>query len=109
MKKSLFAIMFLTAVAFAVNTARAEDKKVTLSGEGKCTKCSMKETESCQNAITVEEKGKKVTYYIEHNDVSKKFHGEVCKGPKNIKAVGALKEVDGKKVFVASELSAVAK
>ncbi|MSU21700.1 MAG: hypothetical protein EXS30_09930 [Pedosphaera sp.] len=106
MKTSLLAILFVSALTLAVNTARAEDAKLTLTGEGKCTKCAMKETDSCQNAITIEEKGKKVTYYIEHNDVSKKFHGEVCKGPKNIKAVGALKEVDGKKVFVATELTA---
>ncbi len=104
MKTSLLAILFVSALSLALNTARADDAKLTLSGEGKCTKCAMKETDSCQNAITIEEKGKKVTYYIEHNDVSKKFHGEVCKGPKNIKAEGALKEVNGKKVFAATKL-----
>ena len=32
----------------------AADKTVTIKGEGQCAKCSLKETDSCQNAVKVE-------------------------------------------------------
>lgn len=105
MKKSLL-ISSALAMAFLVATTAsslADDKKVTVSGEGKCAKCSLKETESCQNAITAEEKGKKVTYYLE-GDVSKGFHKHLCQGSKQVKATGTVKEVNGKKVMAVTEI-----
>ena len=35
------------------NPAVAEDKEVTIKGEAKCAKCSLKEAEKCQTVIVV--------------------------------------------------------
>jgi len=61
--------------------ALADDEK-TVTGEGKCAKCALKETDSCQNVVQVMEGNKTVTYYLVHNDVSKKFHENICKETK---------------------------
>jgi hypothetical protein len=78
----------------------AEEK--TIVGEAVCAKCALAETKACQNTITTDEGGKKVTYYLTHNAFSKKAHGAlgVCKaqpgtGPK-IKATGEVAEKNGK-------------
>jgi RecG-like helicase len=98
MKKTMLAAVAVAALMFAqVCTARAADaKEKTITGEGKCAKCALKETKTCQNVIQVKEGGKKVTYYLVHNDVSKKFHENICQGTKKVKATGKVKKVDGK-------------
>jgi hypothetical protein len=84
--------------------AIADDKEVTISGEGKCAKCILKEAEKCQNAIQTKEDGKTVTYYLADNDVSKNFHEDLCKETKKVTATGTVKEVDGKKQFTVSKI-----
>src|SRR5882724_2268662 len=80
-----------TTASFAAE-GKTEGKTVTITGEGKCAKCALKETDSCQNAIQVKEEGKTVTYYLAKNDVSKKFHEKICKAPAKVKATGTVKE-----------------
>ena len=48
--------MLAVAVLFSGLTlvARAAEEK-TISGEGLCAKCALKETPKCQNAVQVEE------------------------------------------------------
>ena len=75
--------------------SRAADEK-TVTGEGKCAKCALKETAECQNVVQVKEGDKTVTYYLVQNDISKEFHKNVCKGPKKISVTGTVKEVSGK-------------
>ena len=83
----------------------AEDKKeVTVTGEGKCAKCALKEADSCQNVIESKEGGKTVKYYLAKNDVSKEFHDNICKESKKVTATGTVKEEDGKKVLTASKI-----
>jgi hypothetical protein len=94
----MFAFLGLIVVA-------AEVKTVT--GEGQCAKCSLNETKGCQNAIVVEEGGKKVTYYLAKNDVAKKFHPQVCKEVKKVTATGDVVEKDGKMVMTATEIKVV--
>jgi hypothetical protein len=55
MKKSL-ALVAGVAVLFAATTMRtiAADESVTITGEGKCAKCALKEAKECQNAIQSE-------------------------------------------------------
>ena len=48
--------LFLLAL---VMPTQAEDKEITITGEAKCGKCALKETEKCQNVIQVEKDGKK--------------------------------------------------
>jgi hypothetical protein len=105
MKKYLLTSL-LTAGLLVSLSLRAADEK-TITGEGKCAKCALKETDSCQNVVQVKEGDKTVTYYFAANDVSKKFHENVCKESKQVKATGTVKEVDGKKEFTASKIEVV--
>jgi hypothetical protein len=94
---------FLLAAALAV-PAYGAGKEVTISGEGKCAKCAMHETDKCQNAIQTQENGKEVTYYLADNKVSKEFHDNLCKESHKVTATGTVKEKDGKKVLTASKI-----
>ena len=86
------------AAAFIAASAFAADKEVTLTGAGQCAKCSLKQSDACQNAVVVKEGGKDTTYLMAQNDVAKKFHGTVCKGVKQITVTGSVSEKDGKKI-----------
>jgi RecG-like helicase len=106
MKKNSFigaGLAGLLTLALAL-PAFAEDKEVTITGDGTCAKCALKETAKCQNAIQVEKDGKKVTYYLVDNDVSKKFHENLCEQTKKVTATGTVKEVDGKQQFTAKKI-----
>jgi hypothetical protein len=54
--------------------------------------------------IQVEKDGKKTTYYLVQNDVSKEFHGNVCKETKKATATGTCKKVEGKLQFTATKV-----
>jgi Family of unknown function (DUF6370) len=98
----------LLSVAFFSSLAlvwAAEEK--TISGEGQCAKCSLGVSKTCQNAIVAEEGGAKVTYFLVHNAVSKKFHKNVCQDTKKIKATGEVKEEDGKKLLTPAKIDLV--
>ncbi len=102
MKAKLFATALIaTALSFS---ALAVDKEVTITGDGQCAKCSLKETTKCQNAIKTAD-GK--TYYLADNKVSKDFHDEVCKETKKVTATGTVKDVDGKMQLTASKIDLV--
>jgi hypothetical protein len=92
---------FLMALA---GPAFAADKEVTITGEGKCAKCSLKEADKCRNVIQTEENGKTVTYYLTQNKESKAFHENLCKAPQKVTATGTVKEEDGKKVLEISKI-----
>src|SRR5216684_488020 len=96
-------IAVLTVLASAI-PSYAEDKEVTITGDGKCAKCALHETAKCQNVIQTTEDGKTVTYYLTQNDVSKNFHDDLCKESKKVTATGTVKEVDGKKEFTVSKI-----
>jgi len=107
MKKSVLAALVIAGLTAALTLkARADDEK-TITGEGKCAKCALKETKSCQNAIQVQEGDKTVTYYLVQNDVSKKFHENICQETKKVKATGTVKEVDGKKELTPTKIELV--
>ena len=98
------ALLAFTTPASAAEEGKGKKEKVTITGEGKCAKCSLKEADKCQNVISVEEGGKKVNYYLTQNKVSKEFHENLCKESKKVTATGTVKEVDGKKEFTASKI-----
>ena len=79
-------------------------KEVTVTGEGKCAKCALHETDKCQNVVQVAKKHKTVTYYLVQNDVSKKFHEDLCKEAKKVTVTGTVKTVDGKKELTATKI-----
>src|SRR6266576_492547 len=95
MKKSI--VLSGLLLSLALSSLAAEQGKVTITGEGKCAKCALKEAAKCQNVIEAKENGKTVKYYLAQNDVSKEFHDNICKETKKVTATGTVKEVDGKK------------
>ena len=104
MKTSLLTALVVVGLTIpAFLQVRAADEK-TVTGEGKCAKCALKETDSCQNVVQVKEGDKTVTYYLVHNDVSKKFHDNICKETKKITVTGTVKEVDGKQQLTPTKI-----
>lgn len=104
MKKSFTLLAGVAALALVVTTSRVMADDVTITGEGKCGKCALKETKSCQNVIQVTKDGKTQTYYLVQNDVSKKFHENVCQDTKKVTATGSVKTVDGKQELTVSKI-----
>lgn len=86
-------------------------KEQTVTGEAKCAKCTLKETDTCQTAVVIEnKKGKSQTVYLEQNDVAKKFHETVCKETKKVSLTGTLKKGEDKKAkatFAATKIELV--
>ncbi|MSU36106.1 MAG: hypothetical protein EXS36_13585 [Pedosphaera sp.] len=103
--KNLLKIVSIAALTLSVS-AFAADKEVTLTGEGKCAKCALKKSDTCQNALEVKNKDATKVYYLT-GDVSKAFHGELCTKTKNVKVVGVASEVDGKHMIAVSKIEAV--
>lgn len=95
--------LFMLALALPT-LADEKDKEMTITGDAKCGKCALSETEKCQNVIQVEKEGKKTSYYLVENDASKAFHKNVCKETKKATATGTNKKVDGKNQFTASKI-----
>jgi hypothetical protein len=91
----------------------ADDTKVTVKGDGMCAKCALKETKTCQNVIIEDKDGKKTTYYLKHEGVSKSSHSKLgfCMASKDnpvkVKATGTVEEEDGKKVMTAESVDKV--
>jgi len=87
--------------------ADKEAKEVTVSGEGKCAKCSLHQVDKCQNAIETTENGQKVTYYLTKNKVSDAFHDNICQEAHKVKATGKVHEENGKKMLTPSKIDLV--
>ena len=120
MKKAtliLTSIAGLVILALATPTFAAEPEKDAfkgkevrvriITGEGKCGKCAMKETEKCQNIIKVEGKNGKAAskFYLVDNEVAKDFHKNICKENKKITATGTNKKnAEGKNEFTATKI-----
>ena len=101
----------LTALIASVATLSAfadEEKNTTLTGLMVCAKCKLHETDKCQNVLQVDKDGKTVNYYLTQNDVSKDFHGEICKTDgEKVTVTGKVKEKDGKETLTASKIEPV--
>jgi len=104
MKKTLVLYAGLLMFSLALPTFADEDSKVTVTGQGKCAKCVLKEADKCQNVIETTENGKKVKYYLAKNDVNKNFQEDLCTDGKKVTATGTVKEVDGKKQLTATKI-----
>lgn len=104
--KKIITMIAAVAVGSLITTSASAAEK-TLKGEGMCAKCELKETAKCQNAVRVEEDGKKVVYYLEDNDISKAFHKKVCSATTKVVAKGKVSEKDGKKWIEVSKIDEV--
>ena len=114
MKKTLFAALAASALmvamalpSFAADNDEKEAKERTITGEGKCGKCALKETEKCQNVIQVERNGKTRTYYVVDNEVSKAFHKNICSDTKKVTATGKVKKDGDKFMLTATKMEVV--
>jgi hypothetical protein len=107
MKKTSLLLVALTGLVVStmiLPAFGADKKEITVTGEGKCAKCTLHETDKCQNVIQVKEDDKTVTYYLAQNKVSKGFHEDLCKETVKITVTGTAKEEDGKKILTASKI-----
>ena len=100
MRKLFSALM----VTFACSGLLQAAKTMTITGEGKCGKCSLKETAKCQNVIEVTENGTTTKYYINDDKVAKDYHKTICTKTVKTTATGTVEEKDGKKVMTASKI-----
>jgi hypothetical protein len=106
--KNILSLMAVAGLMMCIATpVLAADKKVTVTGEGKCAKCALKEGDQCQSVIQAQEGGKTVTYYLAENKVSNDFHHNVCKETQKVTATGTVKEENGKTVLTASKIELV--
>ena len=94
--------LLIAALSGLMGLAAADTKTETIKGKGECAKCSLKETESCQMAVTTKDGTK---YLVENNDVSKKFHEKICKETKDVELTGTVAEKDGKKYITAKTIN----
>ena len=112
MKKASLLFTSLAALALLAlvtpSTALAKGKEVTITGEAKCAKCLLHQSDKCQTVIQTEGKnGKTVTYYLTDTDAAKGFHESVCHEAKKVTATGTAKKVDGKRELAATEIKIV--
>jgi len=102
---AVVASLVAVSPAFAAKEKAKEGKERTVTGELQCAKCSLKETDSCQNVIVATAKNdKKQTIYLAENEVSKGAHGEVCKGPKKASVTGTVAKEGKKMTLTASKI-----
>ena len=94
--------LLIAALCGLVGFAAADTKTETIKGKGECAKCSLKETDACQMAVTATDGTK---YLVENNDVSKKFHSNICKAQKDVEVTGTVSEKDGKKMITATKIT----
>ncbi|HET7626355.1 MAG TPA: DUF6370 family protein [Verrucomicrobiae bacterium] len=106
MKKisSLVLLTGILAIGIASPSFAADQKEVTITGQGQCAKCALHETDKCQNTIQTKENGKTVTYYLAQNKVSKDFHDNICEEPHKITATGKVTVEKGKKILTPTKI-----
>src|SRR5689334_9607996 len=96
-----FALAVSVAVALMLAQAPEAGAEVrTLRGEGRCEK-------GHQTMLRVREGAKVVIYHLQDNDVSREFHDQVCAKPGQVKAVGDVREVNGRWELTATKLERV--
>ncbi len=100
MRKLLPALMMTFACSGLLHAAET----MTITGDGMCAKCKLKETAKCQNVIEVTDNGKTTKYYINDDKVAQGYHKTICTKTVKTTATGTVEEKDGKKVMTASKI-----
>ena len=102
------ALLAMTAVSCCSSHKMAccsKGDEVTIVGNASCGKCVLNLTSECQNVIQVENEGKTTSYFVVKNDVSNKFHSNVCNATKKTKATGTVEKVNDKLEFTATSIT----
>jgi Family of unknown function (DUF6370) len=94
----------LAVVVGFLALATAADE-TTVTGSVMCAKCTLKKADAtkCQDVLVVKDGDKTVEYYVEKNEVAKKF-GHVCRGEKEAVVTGTVIEKDGKSWITPSKM-----
>jgi hypothetical protein len=102
--KAVRTMLSVVAVVCFLSLAQADDaKEVELKGTICCCKCELKKTDKCATAIKVKEKDKDVIYVFDA-DSNKKYHGKICKEPKEGTVKGTVKKDGEKLILTVTEL-----
>jgi len=108
MKKIKLMLALLAGITIASATTALAADDVTITGNMVCGKCTLHETDKCQNVVQVTEDGKTVNYYLKQNDVSKEKHGDICSGgTEKVTVTGTVKEKDGKKMMTPAKIEVI--
>lgn len=108
MKKLKLMIALLAGLAIVGATTALAADETTITGNMVCGKCTLHETDTCQNVVQVNEDGKTVNYYLKQNAVSKDAHGAICKGgSEKVTVTGKVKEKGGKKTMTPTKIEVV--
>src|SRR5438046_10764211 len=92
MKKSLALVAGVAAVLLVASAVGsfAAGRGVTITGEGKCAKCALKEAKECENVIQVTKDDKTVSYWLVANDVGKEFRGKLSRESHTVRVSGTV-------------------
>lgn len=108
MKKITLMLALLAGMAIISATTALAADEISITGNMVCAKCTLHETDKCQNVVQVTEDGKTVNYYLKQNDVSKDAHGPICHGDtEKVTVTGTVKDKDGKKVMTPTKIEVV--
>jgi hypothetical protein len=101
-------LILTTALATLLPVSAADPgnaaKEKAVEGMAKCAKCALHESATCQTVIEVKKAGKKQTYYLADNEVSKSFHPNVCTAPKEVKATLTVTGAKSNKLYTAKKI-----
>ncbi len=98
----LLALVVVTALS-AIGVTAAETKEVTLKGTLICAKCTLHETDACQNVLVVKDGDKETKYYMAKNKLAEDH--EVCSNKvENAQVTGTVEEKDGKMIITATKI-----
>ena len=100
-------LLFALAWMDGLSEARAAGDTKTVTGEGKCAKCLLKEGTTHQTVIQAEEGGKTVNYYVVDNATAKSVDKKFCDKPHKVSATGTVKEVNGKMELTPTDIHLV--
>ena len=80
---------------------------ITLKGKALCAKCQLHQAALCQTVIQVKDGENSQNYYLVQNDVSRKFHEDVCKQARPVTVTGSVSEMNGQLFFIPSKIALV--
>ena len=108
MKKLKLMLALLAGLAIVGATTALAAEETTITGNMVCAKCTLHETDTCQNVVQVSQDGKTVNYYLKQNKVSKEAHAPICHGDsEKVTVTGTVKEKDGKKTMTPTKIEVV--
>ena len=96
-------LLIITALSLTLSAYAGEGKEVTLTGDGVCAHCSLKLTDSCNNALQVKNDEGKLINYILTGKAQKDQHFG-AKATPGVTVTGTVSKKDGQKFIKASSL-----